>query len=50
MRRVAAIAGCGLEPDDIVICSTGVRKSDLPEPGRNELSFGGPPLDAGSSA
>lgn len=48
--RVATIAGRGLEPDDIEIYSNGVRKAIYRDPDGNELSFGGPPLDAGSSA
>lgn len=48
--RVATIAGRGLEPDDIEIYSNGVRKAIYRDPDGNELSFGRPPLDAGSSA
>jgi hypothetical protein len=46
---VATIAGRGLEPDDIEIYSNGVRKAIYRDPDGNELSFGGTPLDAGSS-
>ncbi len=48
--RVAAIAARGLEPDNRETYSNGVRKVVYRDPDGNELGFGGPPLDAGSSA
>lgn len=48
--RVAAIAGRGLEPDDIETYSNGVRKVIFRDPDGNELGFGGSPLDPGSPA
>jgi hypothetical protein len=40
----------GLEPEHIEIYSNGVRKAIYRDLDGNELSFGGTPLDAGSSA
>jgi catechol 2,3-dioxygenase-like lactoylglutathione lyase family enzyme len=48
--RVAAIADAGLEPHDIETYSNGVRKVIYRDPDGNEVGFGGPPLDVGSSA
>jgi catechol 2,3-dioxygenase-like lactoylglutathione lyase family enzyme len=46
--RVDAIAARGLEPDERLTYSNGVRKVLYHDPDGNELGFGGPPLDAGS--
>jgi catechol 2,3-dioxygenase-like lactoylglutathione lyase family enzyme len=43
--RVAAIAARGLEPDERVTYSNGVRKALYRDPDGNELGFGGAPLD-----
>ncbi len=48
--RMAAIAGRGLEPDDIETYPNGVRKVIYRDPDGNEVGFGGPPPEAGSSA
>jgi catechol 2,3-dioxygenase-like lactoylglutathione lyase family enzyme len=46
--QVAAIAARGLEPDERVTYSNGVRKALYRDPDGNEVGFGGTPLDAGS--
>jgi catechol 2,3-dioxygenase-like lactoylglutathione lyase family enzyme len=46
--RVAAIAACGLEPDEHKTYSGGVRKAIYRDPDGNELGFGGAPLDTDS--
>jgi hypothetical protein len=46
--RVAAIAAGGLEPDERVTYSNGVRKALYRDPDGNEVAFGGAPSDAGS--
>lgn len=46
--HVAAIAARGLEPDERVTYSNGVRKVLYRDPDGNELGFGGAPLGAGS--
>jgi catechol 2,3-dioxygenase-like lactoylglutathione lyase family enzyme len=46
--RVAAVAARGLEPDERVTYSHGVRKVRYHDPDGNEVGFAGPPLDAGS--
>jgi hypothetical protein len=46
--HVAAIAARGLEPDERVTHSGGVRKPLYRDPDGNELGFGGAPLDSGS--
>ena len=46
--HVAAVASRGLEPDERVTYSNGVRKALYRDPDGNELGFGGAPLDAGS--
>jgi len=45
--HVAAITARGLEPDERVTYSNGVRKVLYHDPDGNELGFGGPPLDTG---
>ena len=45
---VAAIAARGLEPDERLTYSNGVRKALYRDPDGNELGFGGAPLDSGS--
>lgn len=45
--HVAAIAARGLEPDESLTYSNGVRKALYHDPDGNELGFGGVPLDAG---
>ena len=47
--HVATIAARGLEPDQRETYSRGVRKALYRDPDGNELGFGGPPLDTGSS-
>ena len=42
------IAGRGLEPDERLTYSNGVRKALYRDPDGNELGFGGAPLDTGS--
>lgn len=42
---VAAIAARGLEPDERLTYSNGVRKTLYRDPDGNELGFGGAPLD-----
>lgn len=44
---VAAIAARGLEPDERLTYSNGVRKTLYRDPDGNELGFGGAPLDTG---
>ena len=46
--RVAAIAARGLEPDERLAYSNGVRKALYRDPDGNELGFGGAPPDTGS--
>jgi glyoxalase/bleomycin resistance protein/dioxygenase superfamily protein len=46
--HVAAIAARGLEPDERLTYSNGVRKALYRDPEGNELGFGGAPLDTGS--
>jgi catechol 2,3-dioxygenase-like lactoylglutathione lyase family enzyme len=48
--RVDAVAARGLEPDERLTYSNGVRKVLYHDPDGNELGFGGPPLDAGYPA
>ncbi len=43
--HVAAAAARGLEPDERVTYSNGVRKALYHDPDGNELGFGGAPLD-----
>jgi catechol 2,3-dioxygenase-like lactoylglutathione lyase family enzyme len=45
---VAAAAARGLEPDERLTYSNGVRKALYRDPDGNELGFGGAPLDTGS--
>jgi catechol 2,3-dioxygenase-like lactoylglutathione lyase family enzyme len=45
---VAAIAARGLEPDERLTYSNGVRKTLYRDPDGNELGFGGAPHDTGS--
>jgi hypothetical protein len=46
--QVAAIAARGLEPDERLTLSNGVRKALYRDPDGNELVFGGAPLNTGS--
>ena len=46
--HVAAVAERGLEPDERLTYSNGVRKTVYRDPDGNEVGFGGAPLDAGS--
>ncbi len=46
--EVAAVAARGLEPDERLTYSNGVRKALYRDPDGNELGFGGAPLDTGS--
>jgi hypothetical protein len=46
--HVAAAAARGLEPDERLTYSNGVRKALYRDPDGNELGFGGAPLDTGS--
>jgi len=46
--NVAAVAARGLEPDERLTYSNGVRKALYRDPDGNELGFGGAPLDTGS--
>ena len=46
--HVAAAAARGLEPDERLTYSNGVRKTLYHDPDGNEVGFGGAPLDAGS--
>ena len=41
---VTEIAGRGLEPDEQLTYSNGVRKAHFHDPDGNEIAFGGPPL------
>ena len=45
---VAAIAARGLEPDERLTYSNGVRKAHYHDPDGNEVAFGGPPLESES--
>jgi hypothetical protein len=47
--QVAAIAARGLDPDERETYSNGARKALYRDPDGNELGFGGPPVDSGSS-
>ena len=42
--QIAAIGGRGLEPDERLTYSNGVRKAHYHDPDGNEIAFGGPPL------
>jgi predicted enzyme related to lactoylglutathione lyase len=44
--HVDAAAARGLEPDERLTYSNGVRKAHYRDPDGNEVAFGGPPLDA----
>jgi catechol 2,3-dioxygenase-like lactoylglutathione lyase family enzyme len=44
---VAAVAARGLEPDERLTLSNGVRKAVFHDPDGNEVVFGGAPLDGG---
>ncbi len=44
--RVAEIAARGLDPDERLTYSNGVRKAVYRDPDGNELSFGGAPVEA----
>jgi catechol 2,3-dioxygenase-like lactoylglutathione lyase family enzyme len=44
--RVAAMAARGIEPDERLTYSNGVRKALYRDPDGNELGFGGAPLDS----
>jgi hypothetical protein len=46
--HVDAIAARGLEPDERLTYSNGVRKALYRDPDGNEVGFGGAPLDTGS--
>jgi catechol 2,3-dioxygenase-like lactoylglutathione lyase family enzyme len=46
--HVAAIAARGLEPDERLTYSNGVRKALYRDPDGNDVGFGGVPLDTGS--
>jgi catechol 2,3-dioxygenase-like lactoylglutathione lyase family enzyme len=46
--QVAAAAARGLEPDERLTYSNGVRKALYRDPDGNELGFGGAPLEPGS--
>ena len=46
--HVATVASRGLEPDERLTYSNGVRKALYRDPDGNELGFGGAPLDSGS--
>jgi catechol 2,3-dioxygenase-like lactoylglutathione lyase family enzyme len=46
--HVDAVAARGLEPDERLTYSNGVRKALYRDPDGNELAFGGAPLDMGS--
>jgi hypothetical protein len=46
--HVAAVAARGLEPDERLVYSNGVRKTLYRDPDGNEVGFGGAPLDSGS--
>ncbi len=43
--HVAAAAGRGLEPDERLTYSNGVRKAHYHDPDGNEVAFGGPTLE-----
>ena len=45
--HVAAVGARGLEPDERVTYSNGVRKAVYRDPDGNELALGGPPLASG---
>ena len=46
--HVAAIAARGLEPDERLTYTNGVRKTLYRDPDGNEVGFGGAPVDSGS--
>jgi hypothetical protein len=46
--RVAAVAARGLEPDERLTYTNGVRKALYRDPDGNEVAFGGAPLDTGA--
>ena len=46
--HVAAAAARGLEPDERVTLSNGVREAFYRDPDGNEVAFGGAPLDTGA--
>jgi Glyoxalase/Bleomycin resistance protein/Dioxygenase superfamily len=46
--RVEEIAARGLEPDERITYSNGVRKALYNDPDGNEVGFGGPPLETGA--
>jgi Glyoxalase/Bleomycin resistance protein/Dioxygenase superfamily len=46
--HTAAIAARGLEPDEQVTYSNGVRKMLYRDPDGNEVGFGGGPIDSGA--
>lgn len=46
--HVDTIAARGLEPNERLTYSNGIRKAIYPDPDGNELGFGGAPLDTGS--
>jgi catechol 2,3-dioxygenase-like lactoylglutathione lyase family enzyme len=46
--HVAGFAARGVEPDERLTLSNGVRKAIYRDPDGNELAFGGAPVDAGS--
>ena len=46
--RVATVAARGLEPDERITLSNGVRKALYRDPDGNELAFGGAPPNSGS--
>jgi catechol 2,3-dioxygenase-like lactoylglutathione lyase family enzyme len=46
--HVAAVAARGLEPDERVTYSNGVRKVLYRDPDGNEIGYAGAPLDSGS--
>jgi catechol 2,3-dioxygenase-like lactoylglutathione lyase family enzyme len=48
--HLASITARGLEPDERETYANGVRKVVYRDPDGNELGFGGPPLEPGSSA
>lgn len=46
--QLAAIAARGLEPDERLTYSNGVRKAHYHDADGNEVAFGGPPVDSRS--
>jgi len=47
-ERVAAAAARGVEPDERLTYSNGVRKAIYLDPDGNQVGFGGAPLEAGA--